>query len=147
MFGVEQPASAMQSVRCHHIVGACPGPCRTKVRDVWGFLQAFGGWTVQYKHASTECGCDMNFTVYYPPQAKSGPVPVRPLLPAVFPGCLCHTSDNHFRRTSRLSLSEAAVLAPASAASDESLLCHSDRHDHITDMNTFPMMPISERSA
>jgi S-formylglutathione hydrolase len=36
----------------------------------------FGGWQDVYRHRSAVLGCDMNFAVYLPPQAKHGPVPV-----------------------------------------------------------------------
>lgn len=36
----------------------------------------FGGFTEFYTHPSETCQGDMNFAVYVPPQAKSGPVPV-----------------------------------------------------------------------
>ena len=37
----------------------------------------FGGWNRQYKHKSETLGCDMVFSVFYPPAAEKGPVPVR----------------------------------------------------------------------
>ena len=37
---------------------------------------AFGGRTGFYRHASSVNACDMQFAVYVPPQAASGPVPV-----------------------------------------------------------------------
>ena len=40
-------------------------------------LQQFGGWNKRFKHASKACGCDMLFTVYFPPQTSKGKVPVR----------------------------------------------------------------------
>jgi S-formylglutathione hydrolase len=36
----------------------------------------FGGTIGFYSHPSDCCHCDMNFSVYLPPQAQSGPVPV-----------------------------------------------------------------------
>ncbi|KAG2482418.1 hypothetical protein HYH03_018653 [Edaphochlamys debaryana] len=36
----------------------------------------FGGWNRRYKHKSKSLGCDMTFTVYFPPAAASGKVPV-----------------------------------------------------------------------
>ncbi|PSN17390.1 S-formylglutathione hydrolase, partial [filamentous cyanobacterium CCP5] len=36
----------------------------------------FGGTVAYYSHVSVECGCDMRFAVFIPPQAASGPVPV-----------------------------------------------------------------------
>ena len=36
----------------------------------------FGGIQGFYSHLSTECGGTMRFSVYQPPQAKLGPVPV-----------------------------------------------------------------------
>lgn len=36
----------------------------------------FGGEQAQYRHASTSCNCDMTLSVYLPPQAVAGPVPV-----------------------------------------------------------------------
>lgn len=38
--------------------------------------KCFGGTQATYKHASTETGCDMRFSVFTPPQAARGPVPV-----------------------------------------------------------------------
>jgi S-formylglutathione hydrolase len=37
---------------------------------------SFGGTIGFYRHPSDRCHCDMNFSVYLPPQAQSGPVPV-----------------------------------------------------------------------
>lgn len=42
-------------------------------------LQMFGGWNKKYKHSSDTLGCSMTFTVYYPPAAEKGKVPVRHL--------------------------------------------------------------------
>ncbi|CAL8462943.1 g2477 [Coccomyxa elongata] len=36
----------------------------------------FGGWNRRYSHESRELGCAMTFTVFYPPAAESGKVPV-----------------------------------------------------------------------
>lgn len=36
----------------------------------------FGGWQRRYRHASASTGCDMMVSVYLPPQAERGPVPV-----------------------------------------------------------------------
>ncbi len=36
----------------------------------------FGGWQEVHRHRSAVLGCDMNFAVYLPPQARLGPVPV-----------------------------------------------------------------------
>lgn len=36
----------------------------------------FGGTVAYYKHLSTECGCDMSFAVFVPPQAGTEPLPV-----------------------------------------------------------------------
>ncbi|CAK0784983.1 hypothetical protein CVIRNUC_008188 [Coccomyxa viridis] len=36
----------------------------------------FGGWNRRYKHKSDVLGCDMTFTVFYPPACESSPVPV-----------------------------------------------------------------------
>ncbi|HUH91055.1 MAG TPA: alpha/beta hydrolase-fold protein, partial [Lysobacter sp.] len=36
----------------------------------------FGGSQEVWQHASSTLGCDMNFAVYLPPQAKHGPCPV-----------------------------------------------------------------------
>lgn len=38
--------------------------------------KSFGGWTEFYTHASKETGTQMGFSVFVPPQAKSGKVPV-----------------------------------------------------------------------
>ena len=35
----------------------------------------FGGWQDVYRHRSSVLDCDMNFAIYLPPQAESGPVP------------------------------------------------------------------------
>jgi len=37
---------------------------------------SFGGTVGFYRHAATTTGCDMQFSVYRPPQADAGPVPV-----------------------------------------------------------------------
>ncbi len=39
--------------------------------------KSFGGWHKRYRHASSVLGCDMQFSVYLPPQAEQGaPLPV-----------------------------------------------------------------------
>ncbi|MEO1591435.1 MAG: S-formylglutathione hydrolase [Cyanobacteria bacterium J06632_22] len=38
--------------------------------------RCFGGTVGYYSHPSSECRCDMAFTVFVPPQAAEGPVPV-----------------------------------------------------------------------
>ncbi len=38
--------------------------------------RCFGGTVGYYTHSSTECSCEMPFTVFIPPQATEGPVPV-----------------------------------------------------------------------
>lgn len=38
--------------------------------------QSFGGWQRRYTHASSSCGCDMTFAIYWPPQAELDRVPV-----------------------------------------------------------------------
>lgn len=38
--------------------------------------RCFGGRQLRYSHASEVLACDMNFSVYLPPQAEEGPVPV-----------------------------------------------------------------------
>ena len=41
--------------------------------------QMFGGWVRKYKHQSTELGCEMVFSVFFPPAAaaQGAKVPVR----------------------------------------------------------------------
>lgn len=38
--------------------------------------KSFGGWQRRYRHASGSCHCDMNFSLYLPPQAQHQVVPV-----------------------------------------------------------------------
>lgn len=38
--------------------------------------KSFAGRQLRFKHLSAVLGCEMNFSVYLPPQAESGPVPV-----------------------------------------------------------------------
>jgi len=38
--------------------------------------RCFGGRQLRYRHASQALGCDMHFSIYLPPQAEEGPVPV-----------------------------------------------------------------------
>lgn len=38
--------------------------------------RCFGGQQLRFSHSSTSLSCDMNFSIYLPPQAESGPVPV-----------------------------------------------------------------------
>ncbi len=35
-----------------------------------------GGWLKRYVHASSSCNCDMTFSIFLPPQAENGKVPV-----------------------------------------------------------------------
>ena len=41
-----------------------------------GTNQSFGGQQLRYKHQSAVLNCEMTFSIYLPPQAKNGPVPV-----------------------------------------------------------------------
>jgi len=41
-----------------------------------GSNQIFGGQQLRYKHQSSVLNCEMTFSIYLPPQAKTGPVPV-----------------------------------------------------------------------
>ncbi len=41
-----------------------------------GHVKTFGGWINTYTHPSQACHCDMQFSIYLPPQAEQGPVPV-----------------------------------------------------------------------
>lgn len=43
---------------------------------VFSFLQCFDGFVRRYRHKSSVLGCDMTFSVFYPPAAESKPVPV-----------------------------------------------------------------------
>jgi len=38
-------------------------------------IRESGGWLDRYQHASSSCGCDMQFSVYLPAAAEHGPVP------------------------------------------------------------------------
>ena len=38
--------------------------------------RCFGGWQRYYRHESAQIGLPMRFSVYLPPQAEQGPVPV-----------------------------------------------------------------------
>jgi S-formylglutathione hydrolase len=39
-------------------------------------MQCFGGFVRRYRHRSSVLGCDMHFSVFYPPAAAERPVPV-----------------------------------------------------------------------
>ncbi len=54
-------------------------------------VKEWGGFLNRYRHASDSCACDMSFSVYLPPQARSGPVPALYWLS----GLTC--SDENFR--------------------------------------------------
>ncbi|ETN91772.1 S-formylglutathione hydrolase [Gammaproteobacteria bacterium MOLA455] len=41
-----------------------------------GANQSFGGQQLRYKHQSATLNCEMTFSIYLPPQAAKGPVPV-----------------------------------------------------------------------
>ena len=41
-----------------------------------GSNQSFGGQQLRYKHQSSVLNCEMTFSIYLPPQAAKGPVPV-----------------------------------------------------------------------
>ena len=56
-----------------------------------------GGTLGYYRHASEACGCDMNFSVFVPPQAADGAVPVVYWLS----GLTC-TEDNFTVKAGRL---------------------------------------------
>ena len=42
----------------------------------FGASKNFGGWTKMFSHPSESCGGEMKFSVFLPPQAESGNVPV-----------------------------------------------------------------------
>ena len=48
----------------------------TATLESLGANKTFGGWTKMFSHASETCSCEMKFSVFLPPQAESGPVPV-----------------------------------------------------------------------
>lgn len=39
-------------------------------------VKSFGGMQKRYSHSSNTCDCEMTFSIYLPPQANDGPVPV-----------------------------------------------------------------------
>ncbi len=41
-----------------------------------GASRCFGGQQLRFNHVSTALGCDMTFSVYLPPQAEQGSVPL-----------------------------------------------------------------------
>ena len=41
-----------------------------------GANQSFGGQQLRYKHQSAVLNCEMTFSIYLPPEAENGPVPV-----------------------------------------------------------------------
>lgn len=57
--------------------------CELKQRICWlndlDASQIFGGWNRRYKHKSDVLGCDMTFSVFFPPSSESSPVPVSTL--------------------------------------------------------------------
>ncbi|MDG2064166.1 MAG: S-formylglutathione hydrolase [SAR324 cluster bacterium] len=44
--------------------------------EQFGAGKSFGGWTKMFIHSSESCGGEMRFSVFLPPQAESGTVPV-----------------------------------------------------------------------
>ena len=44
--------------------------------DQFSASKNFGGWTKMFSHPSESCGGEMKFSVFLPPQAESGTVPV-----------------------------------------------------------------------
>jgi S-formylglutathione hydrolase len=44
--------------------------------EQFGASKNFGGWTKMFSHPSESCGGEMKFSVFLPPQAESGNVPV-----------------------------------------------------------------------
>lgn len=40
--------------------------------EILSCQKSFGGWHKRYRHASSVLGCDMQFSVYLPPQAEQG---------------------------------------------------------------------------
>ena len=44
--------------------------------EQFGASKNFGGWTKMFSHPSESCGGEMKFSVFIPPQAESGNVPV-----------------------------------------------------------------------
>lgn len=39
-------------------------------------VKSFGGWQLRFQHQSSVLNCDMNFSLYLPPQAEQAKVPV-----------------------------------------------------------------------
>lgn len=70
----------------------------------------FGGWNKKYKHQSDTLGCSMTFTVYYPPAAEKGKVPILYFLA----GLTC-TDDNMIQKSGAQRKASAlgiALIAP-----------------------------------
>ena len=45
------------------------GPAPLVMEQI-GSNKQFGGWNKRFKHRSSVLGCDMNFTIYFPPAAE-----------------------------------------------------------------------------
>lgn len=81
--------------------------------------KCFGGEVSYYKHASIETKCDMRFTVFLPPQARDGKVPVLFFLA----GLTCTeenftTKANAYKRASELGI---ALVAPDTSPRGENV--------------------------
>lgn len=73
-------------------------------------IGSFAGQQLRFKHRSTVLACDMHFSLYLPPQAKSGPVPLLTWLS----GLTC-TDENFVQKACAQRAAAAhgvAILAP-----------------------------------
>ncbi len=53
-----------------------PGQTPDQALEQIAANRSFGGQQLRYKHWSATLHCEMNFSIYLPPQAQQGPVPV-----------------------------------------------------------------------
>ncbi|EFJ22464.1 hypothetical protein SELMODRAFT_151094 [Selaginella moellendorffii] len=68
-------ASVRISLRCLATKACIEQLPMAQLKEI-GKNKMFGGFNRRFQHPSSSCGCDMNFSVYFPPAADHGKVPV-----------------------------------------------------------------------
>lgn len=89
--------------------------------------RSFGGWHRRYKHRSDVLDCDMTFSVYLPPEAESGRVPVLYWLS----GLTC-TDENFMQKAGAHRLASElgmAILCPDTSPRDVPIPEQDDSYD------------------
>jgi len=87
----------------------------------------FGGMSKQFTHESSCCACTMQFTVFFPPQAEAGPVPVVYYLS----GLTCDDTNFTFKAGAQRAAAELglALVAPDTSPRGHGVEGEKDSYD------------------